>query len=208
MFYKAPDVPPKFSVEHNDNNIKNFDEKLPLLGGGHHPWRRFFSRIVEVTIIGSMFSICLNTFLGAIIPKQLDQLLLMIDSTIILGVVFYFAFIPFEAMMLSIFGTTPAKWLFGIRVLSPAGKPLSLWRAIIREFLVFAKGMFFGVPFVNLLPQIFAYFRLIKTGATSWDKSTGAVVVHKKWGFVRALICTAITIFSMILTSAIIASAY
>ncbi len=208
MFCKDPVVSPKFPADHTDKDIIRFDGRLPFLGGQHHPWRRFFSRTVEITIIVLIFSICLNNFLAATFPRQLNQMFLMIDSPIVLGAVYYLAFIPLEALMLSIFGTTPAKWLFGIRVLSPEGKPLTMWRAIIREFLVFVKGMFFGIPFVNMLPHLFAYFRLIKTGTTSWDKTAEAVVIHKKWGFFRALFCTSITTFSLILTSAVIASSY
>src|SRR3546814_12019146 len=56
---------------------------------------------------------------------------------------------------------------------------------------IFVQGVGFGIPFVALFTQLFAYRRLTKTGTTLWDTSAGAVVLHKKWGVVRALVCTA-----------------
>ncbi len=100
MFYKDPAASPKFPIEHTDKNIKSSDGKLPFLSGQHHPWRRFFARTVEVTIIVLTFSVCLNNFLAATFPRQLNQMFLMIDSPVIWGATYHLVFIPLEALML------------------------------------------------------------------------------------------------------------
>jgi uncharacterized RDD family membrane protein YckC len=102
-----------------------------------------------------------------------------------------------------LFGTTPAKWLFGIRVEHPGGSLLSLGKALKRSFLVFVQGVGLGIPFVALFTQLFAYRRLTKTGTTLWDTSTSAVVLHKKWGVFRTLACTASVFAVLIFVSAL-----
>jgi len=61
----------------------------------------------------------------------------------------------------------------------------------------------FGIPFVALFTQLFAYRRLTKTGTTLWDTSTSAEVLHRKWGVFRALMCTAAVFAVLILMSAL-----
>lgn len=95
MFCKDPVVSPKFPADHTDKDIIRFDGRLPFLGGQHHPWRRFFSRTVEITIIVLIFSICLNNFLAATFPRQLNQMFLMIDSPIVFGCCVLFGFHSF-----------------------------------------------------------------------------------------------------------------
>jgi hypothetical protein len=102
-----------------------------------------------------------------------------------------------------LFGTTPAKWLFGIRVAHADGNVLSFSESLNRSFLVFVQGVGLGIPFVALFTQLFAYRRLTKTGTTLWDTSSSAVVLHKKWGVFRALACTAAVFVVLILISAL-----
>lgn len=66
--------------------------------------------------------------------------------------------------LLLLFGTTPAKWLFGISVEHPGGNLLSFSEVLNRSFLVFVQGVGFGIPFVALFTQLFAYRRFTKTG--------------------------------------------
>lgn len=42
-----------------------------------------------------------------------------------------------------------------------------------------------------------------KTGTTLWDTSASAVVLHKKWGILRALVCTTVVFGVLILMSAL-----
>lgn len=124
-------------------------------------------------------------------------------NPIIASVVLYLIWLPVDALLLSWFGTTPAKWLFGIRVAHPGGDLLTFSEALKRSFLVFVQGVGFGIPFVALFTQLFGYRRLTKTGTTLWDTSANAVVFHKKWGVFRALACTAAVIAVLVLISAL-----
>lgn len=68
--------------------------------------------------------------------------------------------------------------------------------------MVFVQGVGFGIPFVALFTQLFAYRRLTKTGTTLWDTSTGAVVPTKS-GEYSALACTVAVFAVLILISAL-----
>lgn len=97
-----------------------------------------------------------------------------------------------EAVCLSRLGTTPGKWLFGIRVVRLDGGLLSFSQALTRYLLLWVQGEWFGVPLLVAVPYYLAYRRLGKTGGTAWDaaESVQSRVAHKKWGLLRALVCT------------------
>ncbi len=179
------------------------DQSKKFLGGQHHPWRRLFARTVDICTAGLVLFMLLIFAFSATMPEQAAGFAKAIENPIIASVVLYLIWLPAEALLLSLFGTTPAKWLFGIRVAHPGGNLLSFAAALNRSFLVFVQGVGFGIPFVALFKQLFAYRRLTKTGTTLWDTSTTAVVIHKKWGMFRALACTAAVFFVLILMSAL-----
>ena len=166
----------------------------PFLGGIHHPWRRFFARFVDV----SFFSIVLAFVVGALFPESVEGFVKMFENPIIASFIVYLAWMPVEAVFLSSLGTTPAKWLFGIRVISNRGK-LPFDDAAKRTILVWIKGLGFGLPLVSLLTMLYAYRRLTKTGTTLWDTSAGTVVIHNDWGARRTILCilSVLLIFSV-----------
>jgi uncharacterized RDD family membrane protein YckC len=170
------------------------DQSKRFPGGQHHPWRRFFARIVDVNIGGSLVGLILIFALSAMTPEQAAGFAKATENpgiAIIGSIVLTLVWVLAEAVFLSLHGTTPAKWLFGIRVAHPSGDLLSFPEALKRSFLVSLLGVGLSIPFVALFTGLFAYWRLTKTGTTLWDTSTDAVVLHKKWGVVRALVCTA-----------------
>ena len=171
----------RFKIEPSTTDV---DQSKHFLGGRHHPWRRLFARMVDICTVGPVLF-----------------LLLIVENPIVAYIVLHLVWLLAEALLLSLFGTTPAKWLFGIRVEHPGGNLLSFSEALNRSFLVFVQGLGFGIAFVSLFTQFFAYRRLTKTGTTLWDTSVGAVVLHKKWGVVRALVCPVAVFGVLILLS-------
>jgi uncharacterized RDD family membrane protein YckC len=138
-----------------------------------------FARTVDICTAGFVLFLLLIFAFSATMPEQAAGFAKAIENPIIASVVLYLIWLPAEALLLSLFGTTPAKWLFGIRVAHPGGDLLSFSEALNRSFLVFVQGVGLGIPFVALFTQLFAYRRLTKTGTTLWDTSTSAVVLHK-----------------------------
>ena len=203
MAYEDPNAPSPTYGDVASKPAAPVDQSKKFLGGEHHPWRRLFARTVDICTAGLVLFMLLIFAFSATMPEQAAGFAKAIENPIIASVVLYLIWLPAEALLLSLFGTTPAKWLFGIQVAHPGGNLLSFAAALNRSFLVFVQGVGFGIPFVALFTQLFAYRRLTKTGTTLWDASTTAVVLHKKWGVFRALACTAAVFAVLILISAL-----
>lgn len=175
------------------------DQGKSFLGGQHHPWRRFFARTVDVSTTGLLLFVLLAFTVGAAMPIKAEDFTQVLENPIIAGFLFYLVWLPAEAVFLALFGTTPAKWLFGIRVVHSKDEPLSFSEALHRSFLVWVQGVGLGIPFVALFTQLFAYRRLTKTGTTLWDTSTHAMVTHREWSILRAIMCVAVVFAVLVL---------
>ena len=203
MAYEDPNAPSPASGDVASKPAAPVDQSKKFLGGEHHPWRRLFARTVDICTAGLVLFMLLIFAFSATMPEQAAGFAKAIGNPIIASVVLYLIWLPAEALLLSLFGTTPAKWLFGIRVAHPGGNLLSFAAALNRSFLVFVQGVGFGIPFVALFTQLFAYRRLTKTRTTLWDTSTTAAGLPMKGGVFRALACTAAVFSVLILMSAL-----
>jgi uncharacterized RDD family membrane protein YckC len=74
-----------------------------------------------------------------------------------------------EAFLLHRFGTTPGKYLLGLRVRSENGQPIPLGACLIRCFRVWGVGLGFGLPMLVELCQIVALWVGRRTGRAWWD---------------------------------------
>src|SRR3546814_9931476 len=62
-------------------------------------------------------------------PVQAAGFAKAVENPIVASIVLYLVWLPAEALLLSLFGTTPAKWLFGIKIAHPGGNLLSFSRS-------------------------------------------------------------------------------
>ncbi|MDP3850680.1 MAG: RDD family protein [Luteolibacter sp.] len=87
-----------------------------------------------------------------------------------------FQYIPWfilESVLLHRAGTTPGKWLLGLRVVNDDGSLLSLNEAIRRSGRVLFLGIGFGWGVLALICQIMAYFTTRRLGRPLWDHAGG-----------------------------------
>ena len=157
---------------------------------GLHPWRRFLARNVDLLTGGMAIVLAFSFIFGATFPDSVDAYVALLENPLIAGVILYSLWIPIESAFLAAIGATPAKWIFGIRILNASGGRLSFGQAFERTFGVWVKGEGFGIPLVTLFTRLAAYNHLQKTGSTTWDKDVGATVLHVKWGAFRAAAAT------------------
>lgn len=134
MAYEDPNAPAPASGDVAQRSKAPVDQSKTFLGGEHHPWRRFLARTVDICSAGLVLFLILLFAFSATMPKQAAGFAKAIENPIIASVVLYLIWLPAEALLLSLFGTTPAKWLFGIRVEHPGGNLLSFSEAVSRSF--------------------------------------------------------------------------
>ena len=81
-------------------------------------------------------------------------------------------FIPWfaiEAALLHWFGTTPGKWLLGIRVVNEDGSALTLKSAMLRSLIVWIAGLGFGWGLLTALCHVMSWFTARNIGKPVWD---------------------------------------
>ena len=98
------------------------------------------------------------------------------------------AWIPVEAYLLHRFGTTPGKWLTGIRVCDDLGQLLTYPAALKRSALVLVIGNGMGLPIFgesnySLLPMLQGTISLMlymRSGSTLWDRAAQSYPTHAR----------------------------
>ena len=143
----------------------------------------------------------LTVIFSVLFPVNAEKLLKVYENPILAGLIIYFLWVPVEAAFLALTGTTPSKWIFGIRILKNTGGKLSYSEALKRTLSVWVQGEGMGIPIATLFTRLFAYRRLTKTGTTLWDTYAGSIVTHKKWGVIRGFACFIYVVVAMMFVS-------
>lgn len=112
----------------------------------------------------------------------------------------FFAWIPFEALLLAFCGTTPGKWLVGVDV-KVAGKKLCFKTALKRSLNVWFRGLGMGIPIINVICMMNAYYRMRLFQATSWDLEDDIAVIYRPVGKWRVYLAAAAAAIGMIFYS-------
>ena len=104
-----------------------------------------------------------------------------------------------EANLLSSIGTTPGKWLLGIRVITQQGNKPVLLEAFKRSIGVWWYGL--GAGCVPLMPLMMAVncVRLIKNRPTRWDRNGYFVVILSPRGYLKTSCALAIGVLGCLL---------
>lgn len=152
------------------------------------PWRRFVARYIDGFIMGAIGFIAFALFplwLGVkYLPLSEAKIAVTLYDALTKNYIFLTIFSVFtsillNAVLLSATGTTIGKCLFGLRLRDKNEQCLTFLAALHREFMIYVKGMAFGIPIINLFSQGLSYTYLIKSGETSWDKKLNCNVIYK-----------------------------
>ncbi|MFZ5782295.1 MAG: RDD family protein [Pseudomonadota bacterium] len=140
-----------------------------------HPWRRYWARMFNLFLVLVIGSVVLQRILPAVLPGlwTLD----VRDPRTLLA---FAAWVPVETLCLVLFGTTPGKALYGIRLARPQG--VTLLAALSRSAKVWFRGLGMAIPLVSIFTLVAAYERLVRDGRTSWDADAGWTVTHATLG--------------------------
>lgn len=133
------------------------------------PWVRFWARRVDLALYEAVA-------LGAMARIGMDGT----QMETVFGLVMILAMILIEAILLSTLGTIFGKWLFNISLTNAAGEKLTFDTSLYRTFLLWLRGMAFGIPILNVLAMIFGFRNLTRNEESSWDRDARTVVRHRK----------------------------
>lgn len=138
------------------------------------PWVRYWARMFDLTL----FMFLIGIFLAVLAPKLFSNR--YVPPVLEIGSIFLWVFV--EALLLSIFGRTPGKWLFKAHLNTISRQPLRYSDAFHRSTKVWWRGMGAGIPFVSLITTVVAYNRLRNKRSTSWDREGHFTVTHERIG--------------------------
>ena len=163
----------------------NFQESVPK---EIHPWKRYFARWLDYMFWGAIVNFVW------IVLLRVRPILMGFWETVF-GIGAMALFVPAEALLLHKFGTTPGKYIMGIRLEYIQGGNLPYSEALYRSLRVFTGGVGLGIPFINIILYIFRYCQL--TGRSwrifarhdqvegpqemSWDEDTEIIYSHYNW---------------------------
>ena len=140
------------------------------------PWRRYFARILDLSfgnlILWAVLSLVFRVNMGNV-GKFVDWLLTFVEWGI---------WLPLEGLLLSRWGTTPGKWIMGIRVEHEDGRKLTFGEAVDRTWQVFVKGMGANIPIYNIY-RLWKSYKAARDGdddELEWEWNTNSVQVVKE----------------------------
>ncbi len=146
-------------------------DELPQV---HSPWRRFLARTLDMSMYSLFVSFIRVVLFHRFITNQ------SIGATFFDGVLTMLLMLLIEPFLISTFGTTPGKAIFGLRLESHEGGNLSYYDALNRTFGVLRYGMGFQLPIYNIACHIKSYKICNEGGTLPWDELVSYTIKDKK----------------------------
>lgn len=141
------------------------------------PWHRFFARDIDFILYSLIWSAFLTFVLDININAEQPMSHRLFMPTLILSAVGAIlvqnaAVLFFEPLLLKYTGTTPGKFLFGIRVTTFNGERLTYRAGLRRTWDVLRRGHGFFIP-IYWLVRLYKSYRACKNEETlSWEEDS------------------------------------
>lgn len=154
-----------------------YDKKEDVIPKLRAPWRRYFARTLDLAIYSTIWNIILTLVFRVNIFN-------MGNAGDLLNFIFIHVLVLLiEPLLLSKFGTTIGKAIFGLYVTDFGRDKLSYREASYRTIMVLWKGLGFNLPIYAYIRLWKSYFTLMHdTAALEWeDESVIVLRDKKKW---------------------------
>ncbi|MDP0490353.1 MAG: RDD family protein [Verrucomicrobiota bacterium JB023] len=188
-----------FATEQEEAEVVETAEAAPVpppIPQAGHLWRRFAARWFDWTVFQTIVIVAL--LLAGVNLVPLFQSGSVILVTILPAILV-------EAILLAQWGTTPGKWLTGLKLRNRHDDKLTAGAAILRTIRVWLMGMGLGT-FLLLIPlHLLSAWLLVKKNLVLWDTPAGnQLLLDKpapgKWvgfglGFVCAVFLNGVLLF-------------
>ncbi len=149
------------------------EEEAQVLPGSRRPpplpsvpvyGRRFWARWLDLQVYTALWWLCMWGG-GRNIESVMNNGWILVAQLV--------PWFILESILIHRYGTTPGKWLLGLRVTNADGTPLNLTVATIRSFRVLVGGIGFGWSFLPLFCQAFSLITAKRLGTPLWDHAGG-----------------------------------
>lgn len=148
-------------------------------------WARWLARSADALMLAP-FVFVVFAVLGGLIEigrapvEILDWMENPVLSTLIEVGAMLVLFALWEPLFISNTGTTPGKFILGIRVRRNDDSKLSFPRALSRFLRVWFIGMGASIPLLTLILMLMSRAKLTADGVTGWDEALDVKVEHRK----------------------------
>lgn len=179
-----------FDAEHYFNLLEKAPSEIPAeleadsLPKVRAPWKRYFARLIDETIYLIFWNLILA--LGFHMNIRQTGLAFVVIGTIMQSVLLLLV----EPVMLSRFGTTPGKFLFGFRVSTESGARLTWREAYDRTGIVLKRGVGFYIPVYGLIREYSSYRDCKKGEILEWEEDNILTLDerHMRWKVIAAVL--------------------
>jgi uncharacterized RDD family membrane protein YckC len=166
---EQPPAPHPESISHPPSTTSEFAPSVSRMIAD--PWPRFFARMVDLQLWGLLLA-----FMAALLLPWLFEDRAFLTSQ--LGSRFFgWILIPFalglDAVVYTLLGNTPGKWIAGIKVKSLAGDKVSFPTYLKRNCSLYWFGLGLDIPIVVLVTMWSNYGHAEGNETVRWDESTG-----------------------------------
>lgn len=183
-------------------------EQLKWRPTGIHPWRRYFARMLDIIVNGTLFSLLvivpfyrivhsvpsIAEFFDWLDPHSVyggNVFLSRLFSTVLSAAA---AILP-NAFLLGYTGLTLGKWLLGVKLLDESGRPIGFKQAFLRECRILCDGIGFGIPLISLFTISKSYEKLKQKKALSWDEPQHVMLYRSNGVFQYALATVGVALY-------------
>ena len=139
-----------------------------------HPWRRFFARSLDLALAGLALLLVQSLVLHSPIR---DGTAASIGRTLLSWGIAVLT----EPLFLHFLGTTPGKWIWGIRVERNGGGRLTWWEACRRTFRVFVAGEGMTIPLVSTVCNVVSYWKYTRGKDLYWEEDSVLRFRERGW---------------------------
>lgn len=135
------------------------------------PFKRLFARIFDLVWLVLLLLVSLALFLKFVNSPAVGLVTQSLSVQLGLAFLLLPLALILEAAILSDFGNTPGKSLFGLKITRDGPDKIKFRQYFGRGFLLWIKGLAFGIPILSFFTLLWQRFHLSKYDTTSYDKS-------------------------------------
>lgn len=138
------------------------------------PWRRFFARSLDYAAYSALWDIVLALIFHVNLSRRSNGAAIL-DVFVVL--IFLFLL---EPILLSLFGTTPGKWILGIYVTDNEGERMTYTDARSRTWTMLFYGMGLGIPIFRLIRLGISYKKHMNEETLAWEYHSAVTLKDEK----------------------------